>query len=538
MLELVIERAGKELVSFPVSGKELRVGRSAANDISLPEPTISRHQFRIAEIDGKYFLIDTSGRGTIVNGTALEKTELLPGCEIKLGSLTAICRELNETEVVHSTAVGGVTQPLPQKEEAMEMFLAYKNNNRLRRMPLAGKVINIGTNPSNDLVLEDEFVSGFHCRLVNKNGAWYINDLNSTNGTRLNGVMVSEARLEPGALIALGRSELRVELPEQTEANIFEGMLSVDPIMKPVFQTIKQAAPTDEPVLIYGESGTGKELVARAVHRLSRRAQRSLVAINCAAISKELVESELFGHEKGAFTGAQNTREGLFEEADGGTLFLDEIGELPLELQAKLLRAIENREIRRVGSNKNISVDARIVAATHRQLVELVREKRFREDVYFRLCVIEIKLPPLRKRRKDIPLLAEYFLQQATRNISPRKFAKSALDKLLDYSYPGNVRELKHVVTRAAILCPHQEISQDYLQFAPPTLADRVAEARAFYQERTLQQIEEEAIRSALQACNGNQRAAARILGVARSTLTNKMTRYNIDFPDYSADKR
>ena len=241
-----------------------------------------------------------------------------------------------------------------------------------------------------------------------------------------------------------------------------------------LFGNIKKVAPTDSTVLVLGESGTGKELVARAVHDQSLRKDGSLISVNCAAIPETLIESELFGHEKGAFTGANANRKGLVEAADGGTLFLDEIGELPLEAQARLLRLLQEKEVRRVGAVQSKTVDVRLVAATHRDLKLLAKEGRFREDLYYRLHVVELKLPPLRERGSDVEKLAKELLIRTTRRMAKPEmsFSKSALEAINTYRWPGNVRELENAIERAVILCDHSEIPADLLALDLSTGSD------------------------------------------------------------------
>ena len=243
------------------------------------------------------------------------------------------------------------------------------------------------------------------------------------------------------------------------------GMIGECDAMQVLFRNINKVAPTDSTVLVLGESGTGKELVARAVHDQSLRAEGPLISVNCAAIPETLIESELFGHEKGAFTGANANRKGLVEAADGGTLFLDEIGELPLEAQARLLRLLQEKEVRRVGSVQSKTVDVRLVAATHRNLKHLAKDGRFREDLYYRLHVVELKLPPLRERGADVEKLARELLNRTTRRMAKQEmaFSREAIDAINQYSWPGNVRELENAIERAVILCESQVIPPDLL---------------------------------------------------------------------------
>jgi DNA-binding NtrC family response regulator len=306
----------------------------------------------------------------------------------------------------------------------------------------------------------------------------------------------------------------------------FHQILGKSRPMQEVFELIRRVADSPSNVLITGESGTGKELVAKAIHYNSDRRESPFVPVNCAAIPEQLLESELFGHMRGAFTDAKADRLGLFEEAQKGTIFLDEISELPLMLQAKLLRAIQEREIRRVGSTKSIAVDVRIIAATNLNLAEEVKAKHFREDLYYRLNVIEIRLPPLRERRDDIPLLVESFLRKCAKtNRKPLEgISESALALLIDYHWPGNVRELENIIERAVTLARGEKIMPEDL---PPTVqgsrGDRKVLDDAAERTLPLQEVEWEYIKKILEKTGGNKYQAAQTLGIDRKTLYRKL---------------
>lgn len=295
--------------------------------------------------------------------------------------------------------------------------------------------------------------------------------------------------------------------------------------MRKLLEMIAMIAPSEATVLISGESGTGKELIARAVHANSLRKDRPLVSINCAALSESLLESELFGHEKGAFTGADKRREGRFMEADQGTLFLDEIGEVSPLMQAKLLRAIQEREIQRVGSNQTLSVDVRLIAATNRDLLADVEAGRFRQDLYYRLNVVTVDSPPLRARREDIPLLAMHFLAKfAERNRKTVKgFTPLAMDMLLKYPWPGNVRELENSVERGVILLSGDFISEKELPLSVSQCADVQPDRQCGQAIQPLEQVEKQAILAALEQTAGNKTEAAKQLGITRKTLLAKL---------------
>jgi len=308
------------------------------------------------------------------------------------------------------------------------------------------------------------------------------------------------------------------------------------PKMQRVLRLISLIAPTDSPVLVTGESGTGKELVARAIHLQSPRAIEQFVPVNCGALPEALFESELFGHVRGAFTGAVSEKKGLFEIAHRGTLFLDEIGEMPLATQVKLLRVLEERRIRRVGGHDFRPVDVRIIAATNRRLSESIERGEFRRDLYYRLNVFQIDLPPLRERREDIPLLAHYFLEKYNVKMGKRirGFSKGCERALMSYSYPGNVRELENAIERAVALTEGDTITELVL---PPEMAEApvlmlTERGDGYYSDSlTLEEVEKLHIRRVLEKYNWSVVKAARSLGISRSTLWRKMNRYGISRP-------
>lgn len=336
-----------------------------------------------------------------------------------------------------------------------------------------GRVLVIGSDSGADLCLvEDGAVSRRHAIVEGDARGYRLRDLESKNGTWVGRLRVQSCWLTDGMVFRVGRTELRFVLEEGVVDVVFSardrfgGLLGASRAMREVFGLLERVAPTDATVLVEGESGTGKELVAEAVHAASARAGGPLVVFDCSAVSRDLIESELFGHVRGAFTGATADRAGAFEEARGGTLFIDEIGELAPDLQPKLLRALERREVRRVGSNAVVSADVRIVAATNRSLREEVRAGRFREDLYYRLAVVAVRLPPLRERPDDIPLLVEHFLAEASRQRGGRSLTIpwETMEKLRGWRWPGNVRELRNAIERAAILTPDERIETRHLR--------------------------------------------------------------------------
>jgi two-component system nitrogen regulation response regulator NtrX len=298
-----------------------------------------------------------------------------------------------------------------------------------------------------------------------------------------------------------------------------------------VFETIQKVAATDLAVLVRGESGTGKELVAQALHDTSSRKRRPFIAVNCAAISRELVESELFGHEKGAFTGADARRVGRFEAAHGGSIFLDEIGDMPRETQAKVLRVLQEKRFERVGGRDTVAVDVRVVAATHRPLEDEVKAGRFREDLYYRLRVVEIALPPLRDRPEDIPALAARFLADLAARLGrdPVRLSAAAMARLVRHPWPGNVRELEHAIQQAAVLAPGPEIEPDDLRLdgprqpLPETGADFDDLPFATAKQRTIASFERSYLKRALARHDGNVSRTAESIGMVRQSLQQKI---------------
>jgi len=321
--------------------------------------------------------------------------------------------------------------------------------------------------------------------------------------------------------LALQNRRLQARLNELQGAG---RIIGTSPVMLRTLELVRQVAPSTATVLIYGESGTGKELIADAIHHGSPRRERACIKVNCAALPEQLLESELFGHERGAFTGAVARKEGRFELADGGTLFMDEIGDISSAMQAKLLRVLQSGEFERVGGTRTLKVDVRLVAATHADLAALVREKRFREDLYYRLNVITIKLSPLRERREDIPLLAHHFLQKyAAKNAKDiGGVTEEALDILQTYAWPGNVRELENVIERAVVLTQSSQISPADL---PETLVrtDQAARHLVISIGTPLEEVEDRLIEETLRYTKGDKTLAAKLLGIATRTIYRRL---------------
>ena len=404
-----------------------------------------------------------------------------------------------------------------------------------RALALGPTTLRIGTAAGSHLRLSDPTVSRVHCQVTPRRDGFRLSDSGSTNGTFVDGVRVRDADLLRGALVRIGATALRFELGSEpvrlalSKANTFGALLGGSTEMRRLYAILESVSPTNATILIQGETGTGKELVAQEVHRHSNRASRPFVAVDCGAIAPNVIESELFGHVRGAFSGAVGDRRGLIEEADGGSLFLDEIGELPLALQAKLLRALENREVRRVGSNQSRQVDVRLLAATNRSLAQSVNEGSFREDLYYRLAVVEVVLPPLRTRRDDIGMLAQHFFERfsATREPLPASLVAS----LVVRSWVGNIRELRNFVERWVALGKPQSDGPSEASSATAAstaLAVRLDLPLKGARDEVLERFERLYVESALRQESGNVTRAAQRSGVSRRFLQRLIARLDI----------
>jgi transcriptional regulator with GAF, ATPase, and Fis domain len=408
------------------------------------------------------------------------------------------------------------------------------------RASVNGGVARIGTSEGCDLRLTDRMASRVHCELRVKPSAIVVRDAGSTNGTVCEGVRITDAEVPAGAVLRLGGTSIRVEVGDEpafvevSQREEFGELVGTSFEMRRVYAMLERIAASDTTVLVQGETGTGKDVVARSVHAASRRRDRPFVPLDCGAVPENLFESELFGHARGAFSGAVADRKGVIEEADGGTLFLDEIGELPLAMQAKLLRAIETRSVRRVGANVARPVDVRIIAATNRPLGRAVNEGTFREDLFYRLAVVEVALPPLRARRDDIPMLAAHFHRALG---GQGELPQAFLAMLSQRSFPGNVRELRNFVERAMLLgtlqpsarrapAPDKALSE----LAPLHLP--LKEARQAWTES----FEHVYVKAVLERAKGNVTHAAELAGVSRRFLQRLAARLGIKASDVGAD--
>ncbi|HWR71634.1 MAG TPA: sigma 54-interacting transcriptional regulator [Nitrospirota bacterium] len=411
-------------------------------------------------------------------------------------------------------------------------FVVLKGKDKGKELVLRKFPGTIGTLAENDLVLADPTVSRRHAVIEETPKGYAIRDLESTNGTHLDGVRVREGYIAAGTVLRLGETELSFSPVEERIENLrsssdrFGGLIGGSTAMQEVFGILERVAPMDITVLIQGETGTGKEVAARAIHQHSRRSGGPFVVFDCGAVAPNLIESELFGHEKGAFTDAVKARQGAFELARNGTLFLDEIGELLPALQPKLLRALDQREVKRVGADRSVTVDVRVVAATNRDLEKEVKAGRFREDLYYRLSGVSVFIPPLRKRREDIETLAGHLLKDISSESGKKisGLSSEAAEALQAYPWPGNVRELRNILIRAAALSSGTRLEARDLFLTQRKSATTLHGLRG----KTLEEIEKAAIHATLKSVSGNKTEAAKALGIAYSTLYEKMKKYGI----------
>jgi len=424
---------------------------------------------------------------------------------------------------------------------------------------IEASVIRIGARRGNDVQLTDSKVSGLHCEIRLDDRGYRLRDLDSTNGTFVSGLRINDVYIQPGTQIAIGGTRMKFEpLGETVEVELsdtdrFGSMIGRSVKMRELFARLEKLAKSDATVLVTGETGAGKELVAEALHDYSPRANGPFVVLDCGSIPPNLIESELFGHERGAFTGATSSYAGAFERAHQGTVFLDEIGELPLQMQPKLLRVLERKEVRRVGGTNTLEVDLRIIAATNRDLGVEVNRGRFREDLYYRLAVARVHVPPLRERKDDLPLLIEHILE-TTPGGDTASIAPETIDLMMKHDWPGNVRELRNVIERAVLLAEAPD-SEDSLRRAPasapkqensisvtPSQTATSSEASMTVpvdvsvpfknaKQNVISEFEKRYISRLLAQHDGNISAAARAAGIDRMSIHKMLHRLGLANP-------
>ena len=431
--------------------------------------------------------------------------------------------------------MGGPSQILVRPKLRLEVVAGP---DRGRTAVGEAKVLHIGAQDGNTLQLNDDAVSRIHLQINNTAAGIQLRDLGSTNGTWLPGdIRITEAVVPPGTTARMGRSHVRIDvLDEQVSESLspqpgFGEMIGASPAMRAIFAVLERVGPTDETILITGETGTGKELCARSIVERSARAQGPFVVVDCGAMPPNLLESELFGHVRGAFTGATVDHEGAFERANRGTLFLDEIGELPLEFQTRLLRAVENRSVRRVGGSKEIALDIRILAATNRCLEEEVNRGTFRADLYYRLSVVQVRIPPLRERPEDVELLARHLLDELEQGV-PQVLDAEVMERMKRYRWPGNVRELRNYIRRLTLGqasgfspgAPERFYRPEGSGSFRLDLSVPFREAK----EQAVERFERAYLQALMDRTGGNISQAAREAQTDRTYLSRLLTKYNI----------
>ena len=508
-----------------------RIGRVDDCDVVLPDDAVSRSHCVIDQADGGYWVLDRSSNGTFLNGERLTRSKLSDGDKLRIGPFLVVC-DLRDPASAQPTEEA---QPEQRDEELVgadgelavqEAFLTVtRGPAEGERVRLKGSKVTVGGYGSKVVLLDPSLVRD-HVRVRLIYGRTLLEP--AQGAAFLGGLRVRDLfPLYEGEEVRIGATEFVVHWEERLDAPIadhFGEMVGKTAVMRGVFGILRRIAPHHAPVLLLGESGTGKELAARAIHDAGPRSGHAFVALNCGAIAQNLFEAELFGHEKGAFTGASDRREGAFQRADRGTLFLDEVGELSDDAQTKLLRVLESGEVRRVGGAETTFPDVRVVAATNRDLTSDVQRGKFRSDLYFRLAVLAVRLPALRERREDIPLIAA----TVAKRIHPEmQIEPEALAALKAHDWPGNARELRNVLTRAYVLTG-KIVTFDSLMFNPLDAAPGRVRLVAERAASAIDHAERGVLQGVLAKHGDNRTAAAKELGIPRSSLLYKLKRFGI----------
>ena len=540
MASLVVLKDERPFLRFRLEKEDTTIGRQSQADIYLPDARTSRGHAIVRRTSDGYQILDRSTNGTYVNGVRTRAARLKDQDIITIGSCQIRFELETTTEPPPTVAVGPEGGALSYDARGERFFyvrpvLMVSDGKRPpRRIPLHKEVLTVGSRPDADIRIHEPGERHFFQLLSVSETQFALRRFENADVSVDDRPVRGDVAVSPGTTIRVGKTFLKLLIEEgedplmPVETSLFEGMVGTTPRMHKLFGLIARFAQHDAPVIILGETGTGKELVARALHARSHRSRGPFIAINCSAISPHLVESELFGHERGAFTGADRARKGAIEAADGGVLFLDELGDMPLEAQAKLLRVLETRTVTPVGSFEPRPVDIRVVAATHQDLLGAVEAGRFRRDLFFRLLVLPIELPPLRERKGEIPSLVRHFLSQMGVDGRVPRITEAALQRLVAYDWPGNIRELRHVLVRALATNDRGVIDEKDLVFLSPSLRSRDKAGSIPPRVGTLAEMEKREIERALRLCNNNRQQAARVLGIARSTLHMRMKKHGL----------
>ena len=500
---LCLCRAGRRIRSFPLGAAPLELGSHPDCDIVIHADEVPPRALLFHPHGGTVHVYD------LVEGPALRARSVLPiGKPLAVGAGYSVTRlkvstlapELGETELLGRCVAG-----------QRRLSLVGGHGASARAFHVGDEPVSIGGAPDNAIALSDRAVSRYHCRIEPFARGVSIRDLGSTNGTWVDGVPTRRHELRPGAVVRVGRTELRVVARSDGCGSSAEHIVASGAMLS-VMAQVDRFARLPWPVLIQGETGVGKEHIARALHQRGKRHQGPFIPLNGGGLPRELIESELFGHERGAFTGAVQAHRGAFEQAHGGTLFLDEVAELPADLQTRLLRVLETWDVRRLGSETARRVDVRLVCATHKDLRALVREGRFRSDLYYRIHRLVVDIPPLRVRPDDIASLADHFLRLMQPEVGERCLESHALERLRVHPWPGNVRELRNVLELAAVDCDGAVIGLAAIDRSLRRTSESCGLSPSI-----------DALRETLEQYGGNMSAAARALGIPRSTLRDRL---------------
>jgi transcriptional regulator with AAA-type ATPase domain len=503
---IALFRGPHSLGEWELADDPLELGSSALADIHVDEPALPARAYLIQAQGGTVWLYDLARAELKPRVLPLDGGLPLPGGHRLL--------RVQRDTAPHVAGRVAQTSRLDRSELCSEGWvISVGRGPDARRITVRGGPLRVGSGSENDLVLHDPTVSSRHCRFEPGAGQLCVRDLGSTNGTYVQGLRVTRVELPTGARVRVGRTDLHIYA--RTSSTEHVRFVAASGAMQQVLLEAQQFAPLPWPLLLLGPSGSGKEELAALLHRSGPRKHAPFVALNAGGLPRELIESELFGHERGAFTGAVAQRRGVFEQAHGGTIFLDEIGELPLDLQARLLRVLETWQVRRVGAESSVAVDVRLLCATHRDLLRMVAAGTFREDLYFRLARLVLHIPPLSERGEDILPLARHFLAGVADDVGVRALGEDAEARLLAHDWPGNARELRNVLSSAAALSPGKVLSARDIDQAIARLGGR----------SQLALPSPAAVSRAVERCGGNVTAAARMLELPRSTLRDHLKR-------------
>lgn len=532
---LIVRRGPQALLEYALRPGRVLIGRSDSCDLVIPDPGVSRTHCVLSGNEDGWSLRDRSRHGTVVNGQAVrDSVSLTEGTLLQMGAfvLEFTSKGAHQPPTSSHILPGVPAEQLVAPDVVERAVLVVESGpNQGLRVPLNRSRVRIGGAGTDGVVLQDPALVPAHLTLELARGRPML--VPAAGAAVLDGERITgRTPLWPGERVRIGDTELSVttdlfQAEDSVRSAAFGEMVSGSPVMQRTFAMLRRVARHNAPVLLFGESGTGKELASRGLHDNSPRAEGPFVAINCGAITEALFESELFGHEKGSFTGASQRRDGAFHKAHKGTLLLDEIGELPEAAQVKLLRTLETGEVRRVGSHEVSYPDVRLVAATNRDLQKEVAAGRFRADLFFRLAVLPVRLPALRERPADLPIIARTLAQRMAAGVS---ISPEAMAVIQGHSFPGNVRELRNVLTRAYVL-GGSVILPEFIQFSPwsydalpPTAVPQVSEPN-----NALVDSEKALLQSSSQRHGGNRSAMSRELGIARSTLIYKLRKYGLE---------